>query len=197
MAAPAKVDALIPYTDLRGENMAVPEWAVYQDEWQRFNMSGRSEAAQDVPIDFVVTPVRSRQDYLLYAYREFLRNGFDGIYWDNICLYDNENPATGNGYLRDDGQFQPDTDIWELRELTRRRPVLALPPAGQTQPDHAAYDQCLPDPGLQLEHHQLRLGMEIRRLRLPGSLHAGSTSARPASGGKAGMCRWHYPASPK
>lgn len=123
-AAPGKVDALIPYTNLRGDNMEEPEWQVYQDEWQRFDMSPRSEGVKDAPIDFVVTPVRSRQDYLLYAYREFLRNGFDGIYWDNICLYDNENPATGNGYLRDDGQFQPDTDIWELRELTRRTAVL-------------------------------------------------------------------------
>ncbi len=123
-AAPAKVDAIIPYTNLRGENMGVPEWPVYQDEWRRFDFTWRLEAAQEQPIDFATTPVRSRQDYLLWAYREFLRNGFDGIYWDNICLYDNENPATGQGYIREDGQFQPDTDIWELRELTRRTAVL-------------------------------------------------------------------------
>ena len=123
-AAPAKVAAVIPYTNVRGENMAVPEWPVYQDEWRRHDFTWRVEAAKDQPLDFDITLPRSRQDYLLYAYREFLRNGFDGIYWDNICLYDNENPATGNGYRRADGQFQPDTDIWELRELTRRTAML-------------------------------------------------------------------------
>ncbi len=123
-AAPGKVDALIPYTNLRGENMAIPEWLTYQDEWRRSDYTWRIDKSNDAPIDFSCTPVRSRQDYLLYAYRDFLRNGFDGIYWDNICIYDNENPATGNGYIREDGQFQPDTDIWEMRELTRRTAVL-------------------------------------------------------------------------
>jgi hypothetical protein len=123
-ASPSKVDALIPYTNLRGENMAIPEWLTYQDEWRRSDYTWRIDKSNDAPIDFSCTPVRSRQDYLLYAYRDFLRNGFDGIYWDNICIYDNENPATGNGYVREDGQFQTDTDIWEMRELTRRTAVL-------------------------------------------------------------------------
>lgn len=114
------VDAMIPYTNLRGDITSTPEWVVYQDEWRRTDFNDRAPAPVPGSIDFSLTPVRSRQDYLLYYYRQFLEHGFDGIYWDNICIYDNANPVTGNGYVRDDGQFQPDTDIWLLRQLTKR-----------------------------------------------------------------------------
>lgn len=125
-ATPAKADAVIPYTNLRGEIMTTPEWLVYQDEWRRvyFPEWRHTESPQTGSIDFAMTPVRSRQDYLLYYYRELLRRGFDGIYWDNICIYANENPVTGNGYRRADGLWQTDTDIWLLRELTKRTAVM-------------------------------------------------------------------------
>lgn len=123
-ANPGKEQAVIPYTNVRGEFLNMAEWPVYQDEWQRFSYSDRVAAPSKTPYDFVITPVRSRQDFLLYYYQQFLKNGFDGIYWDNICIYDNENPVTGKGYVREDGLFQTDTDIWELRELTKRTAVM-------------------------------------------------------------------------
>jgi hypothetical protein len=116
----AHVNAIIPYTNLRGDSTSTPEWLVYQDEWRRTDFSDRAKTPIIGSIDFSLTPVPSRQDYLLYYYKQLLMHGFDGIYFDNICIYDNSNPVTGNGYTRGDGQFQPDTDIWQLRALTKR-----------------------------------------------------------------------------
>ena len=120
----AHENALIPYTNLRGDSTDTPEWVVYQDEWRRTDFNERTAATLPGNIDFALTPVPSRQDYLLYYYKELLKHGFDGIYFDNICIYDNANPVTGSGYTRSDGQFQPDTDIWLLRALTKRTATL-------------------------------------------------------------------------
>ena len=124
-SSPGHADAMIPYTNLRGDVTNTPEWAVYQDEWRRTDFPGHSPGPVPGSIDFSLTPVKSRQDYLLYDYRELLRHGFDGIYWDNICIYDDSSPVTGGGYVRDDGLFQPDTDIWLLRQLTKRMATMA------------------------------------------------------------------------
>ena len=123
-SGPGHVNAVIPYTNLRGDSTNTPEWVVYQDEWRRTDFNERYAAPTPGSIDFALTPVPSRQDYLLYYYRELLRHGFDGIYFDNICIYDNANPVTGGGYTREDGQFQPDTDIWQLRALAKRTATL-------------------------------------------------------------------------
>ena len=119
-SSPNHVQAIIPYTNLRGDVTNTPEWVVYQDEWRRTDFNERAAAPTPGSIDFALTPVPSRQDYLLYYYQQLLLHGFDGIYYDNICLYDNANPVTGNGCTRPDGQFQPDTDIWLLRSLAKR-----------------------------------------------------------------------------
>ncbi len=119
--------ALVPYTNLRGANTFTPEWRVYQDEWRRGNFGWR-QTKPDLTsgsIDFSVIPTPSHIDFLLYYYREFLRAGMDGIYWDNICLYANANRVTSEGYVREDGLFQPEADIWRLREVTKRTAVLA------------------------------------------------------------------------
>ena len=116
--------AVIPYPNLRGDITSTPEWVVYQDEWRRTDFNDRATGPVAGSIDFSLTPVPSRQDYLLYYYHELLRHGLDGIYFDNICIYDNLSPVTGGGYTRADGQFQPDTDIWLLRALAKRTAVM-------------------------------------------------------------------------
>lgn len=124
-AAGKGIKWIIPYTNLRGEITDTLEYNVYQDEWKFRNFQDvRQVESAKGSVDFVMTPVRSRQDFLLWNYREILQHGFDGIYWDNICIYDNENPVTGNAYRRADGSWQTDTDIWLLRELTRRTAIM-------------------------------------------------------------------------
>ncbi len=119
-------DAIVPYTNIRGAVTYTPEWRVYQDEWRRVNFGWRQTATDRTSgrIDFTVIPVPSRVDFLLYYYKEFLENGMDGIYWDNICIYSNSNRVTSDGYVREDGLFQPEADIWRLREVTKRTAVL-------------------------------------------------------------------------
>ncbi|HUU58423.1 MAG TPA: glycoside hydrolase domain-containing protein, partial [Phycisphaerae bacterium] len=87
------LNAVIPYTNLRGALTYPKEWVVYQNEWRKDNFPPRQTdlGRQAGGIDFQITPTASRRDFLLYYYREFLRNGFDGIYWDNICIYSNQN----------------------------------------------------------------------------------------------------------
>jgi hypothetical protein len=117
---------LIPYTNPRGETMDMAEWPVYQDEWSNraFRTSRQDTAVPKGYTDGEMVPTASRRDFLVWHYREMLTNGMDGIYWDNMCLINNDNPTTGSGYLRADGQWQSDTDLWELRELTKRTALL-------------------------------------------------------------------------
>ena len=150
---PQHAAALLPYTNLFGADSQEREWVIYQDEWVHFNFNpgGRQTKFYDkVPAeggwtDFCVLLVQSRQDYLVYCYKKILENGFDGIYWDNDFISFNPSPITGKGYrrgpdtippieinpnaagpgyVRDEGNYQPDTDIWELRALAKRTAVL-------------------------------------------------------------------------
>ena len=125
--SPGHYDAVMPYTNLRGDVTFTPEWRTYQDEWSLgyFNKRVTNAGRRVGSTDFAIEPVRSRQDYLLYYYKQFLENGFDGIYWDNIFLESCFNPVMGPAYTRKDGQQQPFVDIFRSRELTRRMMTLA------------------------------------------------------------------------
>jgi len=124
-AQPGHCAGVIPYTNIRGEITYTPEWVVYQNEWHRSSFPDRQTTiGKGWSVDGCTIPTPSRRDFLLYYYREILRNGFDGIYWDNIAICANENPVTSDGYFREDGSFQPGCDIWDLRALTRRTAVL-------------------------------------------------------------------------
>ena len=135
-STPGHVDAVIPYTNLRGEVQNTPEWLIYQDEWKRTDVGTRDLVPSKNSVDGIIIPVPSRQDYLLYSYKNLLMAGFDGIYWDNMYITSNANPGTGNAYRMADGTVQPDTDIWLLRALAKRmatmlfmlgRPNLTMP----------------------------------------------------------------------
>lgn len=138
---PAHASVVVPYTNLRGDEKSTMDWVVYQDEWKAnsfpvWNMfdgwgwertadyTKDATSAASASIDFVVILPKSRRDYLLYMYKKFLENGFDGIYWDNTYIFANNNPISGDGYLRRDGQIQPSSDIWEMREVFKRTAVL-------------------------------------------------------------------------
>lgn len=126
-------NAAVPYTNLRGDAGKLYDWSVYQDEWRITQFCGwgrQTEYQQPLTStdggaqDFVITFPKSRQDYLMYYYREMLKNGFDSFYWDNSNIYANENPISGNAFVREDGEQQRSADIWELREVMKRTAVL-------------------------------------------------------------------------
>jgi hypothetical protein len=60
----------------------------------------------------------------LYHYQKLIENGFEAIYWDNICIYGNANPVSGAAYRREIGGMQPEGDIWRIREVTKRTAVM-------------------------------------------------------------------------
>ncbi|PIY43438.1 MAG: hypothetical protein COZ05_11040, partial [Armatimonadetes bacterium CG_4_10_14_3_um_filter_59_10] len=120
-------DAVVPYTNLRGDVTYIPEWRTFQDEWS-WKPSGKRVTDKDRKkgsTDFATAPVRSRQDFLLYYYKKFFESGFDGIYWDNIYLQSCFSPLMGPAYIREDRQLQPYVDIFHSRELLKRAAVLA------------------------------------------------------------------------
>jgi len=45
-------------------------------------------------------------------------------YWDNIYIVGNANPVSGSAYVRAAGGLQPEADIWQIREVTRRTAVM-------------------------------------------------------------------------
>ncbi len=115
----------IPYTNLRGDNDRNPEWFVYQDEWRNAAFSDRvPPGGHSGPVDFCVALPPSRVDFLLYNYRKLIENGMAAIYWDNIYIAPNANPASGNAYAREIGGMQPEGDIWRIREVTKRTAIM-------------------------------------------------------------------------
>lgn len=140
-SSPGKASAVIPYTNIRGDEKHNLAWIVYQDEWKtnsfpvwdmfegwgyerKADYDGAATSAKPDGIDFTVRLPKSRRDYLLYMYKKFFDNGFDGIYWDNTYIFANNNPVDPDVYMREDGQVQPSTDIWAMRELFKRTAVL-------------------------------------------------------------------------
>ncbi len=120
-----KVAGVVPYTNLRGDNDRNAEWFIYQDEWRNAAFSDRTPpGGQSGPVDFCVALPPSRVDFLLYHYKKLIENGFGAIYWDNIYIAGNANPVTGAAYLREFGGMQPEGDIWQVREVTRRTAVM-------------------------------------------------------------------------
>jgi hypothetical protein len=121
------LDAIVPYTNLRGDLTWIPEWRTFQDEWswRQFGPRTTDRDRRKGSTDFAIAPVRSRQDFLLFYYQKFFESGFDGIYWDNIYLQACFHPLLGPAYVRDDGLLQPCMDLFESRELVKRTAVLA------------------------------------------------------------------------
>jgi len=117
---------IIPYTNLRGDNSRTSaEWFVYQDEWRNEPFAARvSQPGRGGTVDFVVALPPSRVDFVMYYQKKLIENGFAGFFWDNIRIYSNLNPIHGDAYVRAVGGVQPDTDIWRIREVTKRTAVM-------------------------------------------------------------------------
>ena len=109
---------LIPYTNARGSDLVWEDYSTYMDEW----WCSEYRAGNADPYNN--TPTRSYQDKVLYQLRKLVREGMDGIYYDNIRDWTNTNPVTGPAYRRADGRMQPYFDFFDLREFVRRTAVM-------------------------------------------------------------------------
>lgn len=108
----------VPYLNARFSHLDWQEYKTYMDEWWCSDYrAGNAD-------DYNNTPVKSYQDMALYYLRRLVREGMDGIYYDNIRDWSNPNPVTGPAWRRRDGQMQPYFDIFALREFVRRTAVM-------------------------------------------------------------------------
>lgn len=108
----------VPYLNSRFSDLEWREYQTYMDEWWCSEYrAGNADAYNN-------TPTRSYQDMALYELRRLVREGMDGIYFDNIRDWSNPNPVTGPAYRRKDGRMQPYFDLFSLREFVRRTAVM-------------------------------------------------------------------------
>ena len=105
---------LIPYIDTRAAYSEWPEYTVYEDEW------GFSEYRTGAGGPGCGDPVESYQDFTLYYVRKLVREGMDGLYYDDTYLRSIPDPVTGDAYVREDGKIQPHVGIFHMRELFKR-----------------------------------------------------------------------------
>ena len=70
-------------------------------------------------------PVKSYADMALHYTRKMLETFADGIYYDDVFLEANFNPApAGPGYVDDDGTLRAGVSIWAWREFLKRSAIM-------------------------------------------------------------------------
>ncbi|MBR2626279.1 MAG: hypothetical protein IKD23_07800 [Lentisphaeria bacterium] len=112
------VKYMVPYFNARSTSLKWPEYSTYMDEW--WCADYRAANADQ----YNSTLTRSYQDMLLYYLQRLLREGMDGVYYDNIRDWSNPNPVTGPAYQLPNGNMQPYFDLFALREFAKRTAVL-------------------------------------------------------------------------
>jgi hypothetical protein len=132
----------MPYCNPRGADFTA-EFLTFQDEWLRFDYSGREWSADSLlqlsrsrakvvagdvgqrGVFYDVKPVRSYQDYCLWWWKKMLEKGAaDGIYFDNTFLVVNHDVVGGTAYYDEEGKVRQGVDTLALRELLKRSWVL-------------------------------------------------------------------------
>ncbi len=116
------------YFEEHAQDQTTPEWRVFQDEWGCKDFTGRKWHDEiiknDDPQGIKITPTPSYQDFAMWEEMEWLQRGI-GIYCDNVFLRPSTNLQMSAGaYVRSDGNTQPGTGLWEMREYHKRMWVL-------------------------------------------------------------------------
>lgn len=98
--------------------------------FRRFVPTGAGSAAYHYAIGqlngsaYYRDPVDSYATMALHAERKML-SWADGVYYDNVFLNRNAQPAPfGPGYVDDDGQLRSGTNVWAWREFMKRTAVM-------------------------------------------------------------------------
>ncbi len=119
------------YFEEYGIDQFIPEFSVYQDEWGAVDFTQRKWLkAEDITSDAAaansikIIPVKSYQDYALYYATKYFERGI-GLYFDNVYPKSNFDRHSSQAYTRPDGQVQPCSEIWNMREYHKRMWVLS------------------------------------------------------------------------
>ena len=105
---------LVPYTNPRFFNTDWPEIRMYGDEW---NMDAFRNFRMNA---YGAVPFRSYQDFMLYYLREAVRNGLDGVYFDNTNETQNFDNIMGPVREYELGKYAPQYSFLAMRQLIKR-----------------------------------------------------------------------------
>lgn len=109
---------IFPYLNVRASQLYWPEYQVFMDEWFCSQFRANNED------DYNNSPVPSYQDYALYCFQRMLREGLDGLYFDNIRDWNSPNMVTGPAYELPNEKIQPYFDIFDMRNLIKRTALM-------------------------------------------------------------------------
>ena len=120
------------YFEEHCQDQTTPEWNTFQDEWSLYPFSSRKWLKEEdmttnslcSSAGIVITPVKSYRDFTLHYAKEWYRRGV-GIYCDNVFPRTSNDIINSNAYIRPDGNLQPSSDIWDMREYHKRLWVLS------------------------------------------------------------------------
>ena len=108
-------DYLFPYVNPRAADGKWESYQVFQNEW--FHTEYRTPIDYD---EYNIEAAESYQDMILWNLRRALREGFDGLYYDNVRVRATHDPVRGPAYLLPNGKVQPFFDFFSFRELLKR-----------------------------------------------------------------------------
>ncbi len=118
------------YTNLRGQRLDIAESKTFLDDWfkEEFQPSRDREPEYSASLPYSVDPVKSYRDYAIYWNKKMLESGAcDNLYWDNVFPSPNyDRSGTGDTYLLSNGEIQPSTGFFNMREMIRRGAVMQL-----------------------------------------------------------------------
>ena len=122
---------IVMYFEEHASTIVNEEWVVYQDEWRGTRTRKARSEYVDQPHEAVNNFSVGRQghpdsyrDFAIWYANEWMKRGV-GIYCDNAYQHMVDNPLTSQAFVDDDGDVQPATDIWDMREYHKRMWVLA------------------------------------------------------------------------
>lgn len=142
------VSYVVPYTNARGvvwDNdtaQFMDEWTEYDvadprwwvpgwGEMLRFDRKDSSSLTYNASVGlwagyaYQTDPVKSYADMALHYTRKMLETFADGIYYDDVFLEANFNPApAGPAYVDDDGTLRAGVSIWAWREFLKRSAIM-------------------------------------------------------------------------
>jgi hypothetical protein len=101
-------------------DVADPRWdfAVASGyRWLRENSAGYNSLTS---LDYRARACRSYTDMLLYYCSKMLSSFAEGVYFDNLSMSPNYDPAVGSGYVDDNGRVHAGMGIFALRDLYKR-----------------------------------------------------------------------------
>lgn len=105
-------DHMLYYADPKAMSSCWPETEMYKGEW--------ADGKDNYSSAYDGSLTKSNIDRMLFAFRNVIRRGGDGIYYDCFSFRTSRDPVAGSAYRMDDGVLVHGFDMLEWRSLVKR-----------------------------------------------------------------------------